>query len=306
MALVEDLAKAYHWNYRPQTPKRPEWFTEWPGGAKIAVAFNIMHEWESRPTPHHTVPSRPLPPDTHYRDDFFALTMREYGANFGFWRLLDVFDKYDVKASVLSSGLTATLFPDTVAEAVRRGHEVGSHHWDQTIHPTVYKTKEEEREPLLNSIKAIEKASGQRPLGYMSQGPRPGPFTLELCAELGFKWNGDYDTDVPYTMNVNGKKVVSLGYVRPSISDNEVWAYGFKDGLEQLKYEFRATYDEAQRHPMKFRYTMHNYVGGRPGMARIFEEFLQYLRGFRGVWFCRCIDMADFWLQQEALHEKKK
>jgi len=121
MALVEDLAKAYHWNYRPQTPKRPEWFTEWPGGAKIAVAFNIMHEWESRPTPHHTVPSRPLPPDTHYRDDFFALTMREYGANFGFWRLLDVFDKYDVKASVLSSGLTATLFPETVAEAVRRG-----------------------------------------------------------------------------------------------------------------------------------------------------------------------------------------
>jgi peptidoglycan/xylan/chitin deacetylase (PgdA/CDA1 family) len=297
-----DFVKSYHWNYRPQTPKRPSWFTEWPGGAKIAVSFNIMHEWESRPTPHHTVPSRPLPPDTHYRDDFFALTMREYGANFGFWRLLDVFDKYGVKASVLSSGLTAELFPDTVKEAIRRGHEVGSHHWDQTIHPTVYKTKEEEREAMLNSIKAIEKACGERPLGYMSQGPRPGPFTLELCAELGFKWNGDYDTDIPYIMDVNGAKVVSLGYVRPSISDNEVWAYGFKAGLEQLKYEFLATYEEAQRHPMKFRYTMHNYVGGRPGMARIFEEFLQYLRGFRGVWFCRCIDMADFWLQQEAQH----
>jgi peptidoglycan/xylan/chitin deacetylase (PgdA/CDA1 family) len=304
MTLMErtdlEFVKAYQWNYRPQTPRRPEWFTEWPGGNRIAVTFNIMHEWESRPTPHHTVPNRPLPPDTYYREDFFALTLREYGANFGFYRLLDVFDTFGIKVTVLSSGLTATLFPDSVREAVQRGHEVGSHSWDQTIHPTVYKTKEEEREALVKSIEAIQAASGQRPLGYMSQGPRPGPFTLELSAELGFKWNGDYDTDVPYTMDVNGKKVVSLGYVRPSISDNEVWAYGFKDGLEQLKYEFLATWEEAQRHPMKFRYTMHNYVGGRPGMARLLREFIQYVRGFPGVWFARCDEIADFWLAHEG------
>lgn len=304
MSLLErtdlEFVKAYQWNYRPQTPRRPAWFTEWPGGARIAVTFTIMHEWESRPCSWHTVPNRPMPPDTYYRDDFFALTHREYGANFGIYRLLDVFDRYGLKVTVLTSGLTALLFPDSVKEAARRGHEVASHHWDQTVHPTVYKTREEEREALARSIEAIEAATGQRPQGYMSQGPRPGPFTLELCAELGFKWNGDYDTDVPYIMNVNGRKVVSLGYVRPSISDNEVWAYGFRDGLHQLKYEFRATWEEAQRHPMKFRYTMHNYVGGRPGMARLLEEFLQYVRGFPGVWFCRCIDLADYWLAHEV------
>ena len=300
-----DFVKAYQWNYRPQTPKRPDWFTEWPGGARIAVTINIMNEWESKPGP-HTMGKRPMPRDTYYTDDALGLTAREYGVNFGIWRLLDILDKHGVKATVISSGLTAELFPDTVKEARRRGHEVASHHWDQTIHPTVYKTKEEEREAMLNSIKAIEKACGERPLGYMSQGPRPGPFTLELNAELGFKWNGDFDSDIPYTMNVNGTKVVSVGYVRPAYTDNDIVPYGLAGGLQQLKDEFDAHYEEAQRHPMKFRYSMHNFTGGRPGLAKLFDKFLEYVKGHPGVWFCRCIDMADFWLQQEALHEKKR
>jgi len=44
-----DLAETYQWHYRPQSPVRPSWFTEWPGGNRIAVTFNIMHEWESVP-----------------------------------------------------------------------------------------------------------------------------------------------------------------------------------------------------------------------------------------------------------------
>ncbi len=44
-----DLAGAYQWNYRSQTPRRPDWFRQWPGGNRIAVTINIMHEWESAP-----------------------------------------------------------------------------------------------------------------------------------------------------------------------------------------------------------------------------------------------------------------
>ncbi len=295
-----DFVKAYQWNYRPQTPKRPAWFTEWPGGARIAVTINVMHEWESKPG-WATMRRFPMPPNSVYTDDFLGLGAREYGANFGFWRLLDVLDKHDVKATVISSGLTAELFPDTVREARKRGHEVATHHWDQTYQPPSYKTKKEEREAILKSITAIEKASGERPLGYMSPGPRPSPFSLELCAELGFIWDGDYsDSDIPYTINVNGKKVVSVGYVRPGYTDNDIATLSLAAGLQQLKDEFDAHYEEAQRHPMKFRYAMHNFTGGRPGLAKLFDNFLRYVKGHSGVWFCRCIDMANFWLEHEG------
>ncbi len=26
-----DLVEPYQWNYRPQHPRRPDWFKEWPG-----------------------------------------------------------------------------------------------------------------------------------------------------------------------------------------------------------------------------------------------------------------------------------
>jgi peptidoglycan/xylan/chitin deacetylase (PgdA/CDA1 family) len=291
-----EMINPYHWNYRPRSPRRPDWFTHWPGGNRIAVTVNIMHEWESVPRS-ATVLKRPLSPGAQCID-FLALGAREYGANFGFQRLLDVLDRCGVKATVLSSGLMAELFPESLKEAAQRGHEVANHHWDQSVHPFDYKSREEEREALLKSVAAIEAAIGERPLGYMSPGPRPSPYTLEECAALGFTWNGDYcDSDVPYLIDVNGKKLVSLGYVRPAYTDNDLLPLGLAGALQQLKDEFDAHYEEAARHPMKFRLAVHNFTGGRPGLSKVVEHFLEYAKSHPGVWFCRCIDIADFWLE---------
>ena len=220
-----DLPRLYQWDYRPQTPHRPEWFKAWPGGNRIAITVNIMHEWESVPRS-NTIRKRPIV-SAWDPIDFLALGAREYGANFGFRRLLDMLDTVQVKATVLTSGLMAQFFPETLKEAVQRGHEVACHHWDQSKHPFEYASMEAEREAILRSIDAIERATGLHPSGYMSPGPRPSPYTLEICASLGFEWNGDYcNSDVPYMINVNGNETVSLGYVRPAYTDNDVLPLG--------------------------------------------------------------------------------
>lgn len=294
----DDLIKSYQWNYRPQSPQRPKWFSAWPGGNRIAVTFNIMHEWESVPRSVAIRKREMMPAASPI--DFLALGAREYGANFGFQRLLDVLQEFDIKATILTSGLMAELFPGTLRDATKRGHEIACHHWDQSRHPFEYTSAEEEREAIVKSIEAIERATGQRPLGYMSPGPRPGPHTLEIAAALDFKWNGDYcDSDVPYMIDVNGKKMVSLGYVRPGYTDNDLLPLGLRGALQQLKAEFDAHFEESARHPMKFRYAMHNFTGGRPGLANVFEKFLAYLKAYEGVWFCRCIDLARFWSEAD-------
>ena len=294
-----DLIRDYQWNYRPRSPRRPDWFTEWPGGNRIAVTVNIMHEWESAPGA-RTVRKRPMSSEREVTD-FLALGAREYGANFGFRRLLEVLDRCGVKATIMTSGLMAEIFPETLKAAGERGHEVACHHWDQSVHPYEYRTEEDEREAMLKSVAAIERATGERPLGYMSPGPRPGPHTLEVSASLGFLWNGDYcDSDVPYILDVNGRKLVSVGYARPAHTDNDILPLGLAGALRQLKDDFDAHYEEAGRHPMKFRCAAHNFNGGRPGFAKVFESFLQYVQGHPGVWVCRCIDIAEFWLQRPA------
>lgn len=294
-----DLISSYQWDFRPRSPQRPKWFTAWPGGNRIAVTFNIMHEWES--VPRSTAIRKRESTAGGASIDFLALGARQYGATFGFRRLLDILDRYDVKITVLTSGLMAELFPETLSDAAARGHEVACHHWDQCRHPFEYSTMEEERDAIVKSIAAIERATGRRPTGYMSPGPRPSPYTLEICASLDFKWIGDYcDSDIPYGIDMNGKKILSVGYVRPAYTDNDLMPFGLSGALQQLKDEFDAHYLESANHPMKFRYAMHNFTGGRPGMAKVFESFLAYLKDYQGVWFCRCIDMAEFWSAQEG------
>jgi peptidoglycan/xylan/chitin deacetylase (PgdA/CDA1 family) len=285
----------YQWQYRPRLPERPAWFTTWPTGARMAVSIVILHEWESVPRP-----IRPMPSNTYHHFDFLALGAREYGARFGFPRLLDVLDRHAVPATVICSGLTAELFPESIRDAQRRGHELATHQWDQAIHPPAFRSHEEERTSLERAVTALERVTGQKTLGYMSQGPRPTPHTLELIAEKGFIWTGDYaDSDIPYVIDVNGVRIVSVGYAMPAYVDNDLVPLGLRGALDQLTDEFDAAYAEAERHPMKFRYAIHAHVGGRPGMARVLDKFLAHVRQQPGVWFCRNIDLARFWLEQE-------
>jgi len=290
--VTDDFLSAYQWNFRPRGPSRPDWFHEWPHAARIAVVVIVLHEWES--VPWHR--SRPMPANAHHKFDFLALGAREFGARHGVWRLLDVLDRNGVKATMVTSGLVAELFPQGVRAAKERGHEVAAHQWDQAVFPFMFQSRDEERASLLRTREALEKASGERILGYMSPGPRPTPHTLELLAELDFRWTCDYvDAEIPYLISVNGRRIVSVGYSTPGFIDADLIPHGIVQGLEEMKYAFDAAYEESKRHPMKFCYAVHTHWGGTVGMARLLDDFLAHVRGHPGVWFPRCIDLAEFW-----------
>ena len=127
---------------------------------------------------------------------------------------------------------------------------------------------------VVKSVAALERVAQQRIVGYMSPGPRPTPNTLEICAEQGFIWTADYsDSDVPYLIDVNGKTIVSVGYVMPNYTDNDLVPLGLEAGLKQLQLAFDASYEESRRHPMKFCYACHVHVSGRSGMSKLLRSF---------------------------------
>src|SRR5919198_336343 len=153
---THEMATTYQWHYRLQSPQRPAWFTAWPGGARMAVGIIVLHEWESVPRP-----IRPMPAGAHHSFDFLSLGVREYGARHGIWRILDVLDRRNMKASVICSGLVAELFPDSIREARARGHEIATHQYDKAIHPPMFKSKEEERNSLRRALDALERVTGE-------------------------------------------------------------------------------------------------------------------------------------------------
>ena len=280
----------YQWHYRPQKIERPTWFRAWPNGGRIAVCLKLMHEWESLP--------RPSGRASGSIKDYGSLCQREYGFRSGIWRLMDVLDKHQVKTTVMSSGLAVEFWPDSFAALDRQGHEIASHGWDQCVHPPQFASRDEEREAIKKTIAAIEQVIGKRPIGHMSQGPRPTEHTLELIAEEGLIWDADYqDCDFPYVMDVKGHKVVSVGYAKPDFTDADVVPLGLQAGLQQLKDQFSAVYAEASYRPMKFYYAMHVHKVGTPSLAKMLDDFLTFVKNHDGVWFGRCGDIANYWLK---------
>jgi len=270
---------------------------KWPGGARVAVTINVTHEWWSRQT-RRMWGRDPQPRDSVSKTDYMVLTSTEYAFKSGIWRIMEILDRHKVKATCFISGLAAEKEPTILKELSQRGHEIAAHSYDQSAQLFMM-TREQEKEAIRKSVTALEKASGQRPVGWISPGTRPTENTLELLLEEGFVWHGDFfDSDFPYKIAVKDKVLVEVPYKVPGHTDYDIFGiYGAMktptDAFQFLKDEFDAVYKESARHPMRMAYCVHPYVSGIPGRAAALEKFIRYAKRHPKVWFARCIDIAN-------------
>ena len=78
--------------------------------------------------------------------------------------ILDLFDKYDVKATFFTLGYIGERFPNLVKEIHRKGHEIASHSY---AHLDLRKdTKENIEKDLIKSINILEKIIGKKINGF--------------------------------------------------------------------------------------------------------------------------------------------
>jgi allantoinase len=278
---------------------------EWPGKAKICVTFIVP--WEVWPENFGTRESlqradgAPHPPaNAKFNKNMHLVTEREYGDRAGIWRLLDLFERYDLKVTFLMNGLKVEQFADACRYIKSQGHEFSA---ESYVHEYSYMyTREEEREQIQLSVAAFEKVLGQKPTGYLSPGHASTPDTLGLVAEAGFVWWADpLNSDVPYTVEAGGRKVVVVPYNVDGCNDYSTYGKGRSPRalLQIMKDQFNYLYREGERgSPKFFAFNMHPFLSGVPFRAQIIEEFIQYAKGFSDVWFARRIEIANWWLEK--------
>ena len=285
--------------YGPNPPA-----VEWPNGARLAVSVVVNYEEGSEYSlldgdPHgESMGEAPSPVPVGERDlaneSFF-----EYGSRVGVWRILNILDQYNVKATFYVCALALERNPQVATEIVRRGHEVFGHgnRWEEYFKMD----KEAEREAIRNAVESITRTTGQRPLGwYCRYGPSVNTRDL-VVEEGGFIYDCNaYNDDLPYYTQVNGKPWLVIPYSL-EVNDTKFWRGGMSkpgDFYETARNTLDLLYDESAANAKMMSVGLHCRIIGKPSRAAALKQFLEYATRKPGVWFTKRIDIARWWLEK--------
>ena len=291
--MIRDLV-----GYGPNPP-----VIEWPGGARIAVSMVVNYEEGAEYSTldgdaHHEtnseVPS-PVPPGQR---DVFNESFFEYGSRVGVWRLLELLDRYQAPSTFFCCALALERNPEAARQIVARGHEVCGHGYRWEEHHLM--SRDQEHESIRKTVESLTRTTGQRPVGWFT---RYGASvnTRELVAtEGGFIYDsGAMNDDLPYYTTVNGDPWLVVPYSMET-NDARFWRGGLtsvSDFYEYLKDTFDCLFQEGSHTPKMMSVGLHCRIAGRPARSMAVQRFLEYARGFPGVWFARRDEIARWWLE---------
>ena len=275
----------------------------WPQDARIAISIVVNYEEGSEHSlldgdqNHETNGEVPSPVPLEQRD-LFNESFFEYGSRVGVWRLLDLLDKHQVKATFFCCALALERNPDAAREIVARGHEVCGHGYRWEEHHLM--GRDEERQDIEKTVASLTQTTGQRPLGWFTR-YGSSVHTRELVVEEGgFLYDsGAFNDDLPYFVTVAEKPWLVLPYSMET-NDARFWRGGLvsvSDFYEYLQETFDCLYEEGQTHPKMMSVGLHCRISGRPARSRAVERFIRYAQGFPRVWFAQRVEIAKWWLE---------
>ena len=284
--------------YGPRPPH-----ADWPGGARLALQLVLNYEEGGENcTLHGDAASESFLSDIVGADARSGVrhmsmeSLYEYGSRVGVWRLMRLFDTYQVPVTVFAVGMAVERYPEPVRALHESGHEICSHGYRWIDYQHVDAATE--RAHVTQAVAAIEDAIGERPLGWYTG--RSGPNTRRLVVEHGgFLYDADdYSDDLPFWNHAHGRPHLVIPYTLDANDMRFATAQGFNSGeqfYQYLKDTFDVLYAEGQRTPRMMSVGLHCRLAGRPGRYAALERFIRYARSHDDVWWCRRVDIARHW-----------
>lgn len=275
----------------------------WPKGAKLALQIIVAYEEGSENCIlHGDAHSESFISDIIGAPPLYGVrnmnmeSIYEYGTRVAFWRIFDEFKDRGILTTVLANGMALDRYPEAGKFMHGLGHEIASHGWKWIDHQ--YMGEEVERHHMKLAIEAIQRHTGERPVGWYTG--RGSPNTLRLVVEEGgFLYDADtYADDLPYWEKVGGKNHLRIPYTLEANDMRFVAAAGFNSGdqyFAYLKDTFDVLYRESDRIPRMMSTGLHLRIVGRPGRWAPFLRFLDYVQKHDAVWICRRADIARHW-----------
>jgi peptidoglycan/xylan/chitin deacetylase (PgdA/CDA1 family) len=265
-------------------PKRPK--LNWPRNARVAF-YVVLHleYYELLPPDGIVRDSRFTGEFGTYHPDYRTWTQREYGNRTGIFRVLDVLDRYQIRAGVAVNAMAAERYPFLMEQFRKRNYEIIGHGVSANRMISSKMSETEEKAEIATSIAAIEKATGTAPKGWLSQEFGESQRTPKLLADAGLDYVLDWpNDDQPYPMHVgDGRKFVSMPN-QPEWDDvQQLWLRRINttrypdivgDAFELLHHEGGQV----------FNLSIHPWLMGMAHRIKYLDEALRRVERFGNVW----------------------
>jgi peptidoglycan/xylan/chitin deacetylase (PgdA/CDA1 family) len=282
LKLGIDELKAQYRHYGVGRRLKPK---QWPNGARVAVALSFDVDNATVPLSRGQLGSEDL-------------SRGMYGAIDGLPRILRVLDRQNVPASFFIPAVSIALDPEIVPLILAgKRHEIGVHGWIHE-HLGVLNDAKEEKRLLDQSIEALTKAVGKRPVGYRAPSWAMSPYTMGQVKDAGFLYDSSLmASDDAYEVTIDGQPsgVIELPIER--ILDDAPY-YGAASGSlpspELVDRIFRAEFDVAYTEGGLYVLTMHPHYTGHRSRALWLEKLIIYMKSKPGVWFATHEQVADY------------
>ena len=260
----------------------------WPNGAKCAVA--ITFDMDADSLIHIAKPEDSL-------DRLYPISMGRYGPLVALPRILDTYQRLELKQSFFIPGWCLETYPDVAESILKAGHEIGHHGY---LHEDPIKTRGDQREWFERTLEVHKRICGQKPRGYRAPVYNITNEVIDLMIEHNMRYDSSMMADdIPYQVQTTKGSLYEMpvhwgtddwpqfahydeiGYMMPVRSPSQ--------GLAGFWEEFEAQYNAGGF----FMLIIHPFLTGRLARWRQVEAWIKNTKHEKDVWFATLDEIAD-------------
>lgn len=240
---------------------------------------------------------RDLHPYAEEPPDVNDYSWREYGTRVGIWRIMEILDRHDVRATVALNSDVCEHEPEIVEAGRKRGWEFMGH-GETNSRPLNGMGEDEERAVIRNARRRIEEATGAAPRGWLGPARAETFDTPRLLVEEGFEYVGDFvNDDQPYRMETESGTLYSIPYSTEINDIGLLTSYNMSgpEFEECITDQFDVLYEEGKEpgNGKVMAISLHPYLTGLPYRSKYLDTALEYITDHPDVWLATGSEIID-------------
>ena len=257
----------------------------WPNAARIAVNLTVDFDAMLLRRLNNEPP--------------MELAKGEFGGRVGIWRLLQLFARHGVKATIFTPGRICELYPAALQAAVKGGHELADHMWEHRV------PQEEElaRDHLRKTAAALSQISGRSVVGSRSHYP------AALLRQEGYLYNSHgARSHRPYlVLAETGEPLLLELPFHFAIDDAMFFSFAWYasanagqrlSDTDRVLDLWSAAFEQQYHEAGYLNICLHPFVSGRALRIAMLDRLLTSMKARPGVWFATCEEVARHCLAQ--------